>query len=56
MFALVAGRRYYIEVLHKAGPGRNHLSVTWKRPDNRFEVISGEYLSPFKPKLKKAKP
>jgi hypothetical protein len=51
-FEFQAGRYYYIEVIHKAGKGSDHLSVSWKRPDGRIEIISGEYLSPFKLKPK----
>ena len=31
------GRRYYIEVLHKASRGGNHLSVRWQLPNGDFE-------------------
>ncbi|MBI4658869.1 MAG: FecR domain-containing protein [Verrucomicrobia bacterium] len=54
LFGLKAGHRYHIEVIHKAGKGPDHLSVTWKRPDGKIEIIPGEYLSPFKPKPKEA--
>jgi len=52
---LTAGRRYYFEVLHKAGVGDDHLAVAWQTPGGTREVIPGMYLSPFKlkPKLKK---
>lgn len=55
-FTFIAGRRYYIEALHKAGKGVDYLSLTWKRPDGKVEVIPGEYLSPFKLKPKEMKP
>ena len=53
---LTAGRRYYIEALTKQG-GKvpDHLAVGWRRPDGTFEVIPGEFLSPFKPKPKEKK-
>jgi hypothetical protein len=43
---LLAGRRYYIEAIHKAGRGGNHLSVIWQPPGGSNEVIPGKYLSP----------
>lgn len=52
LFEFVAGRRYYLEVFHKAGKGPNHLAVSWKPPGAKLEVIGGEYLSPLKPKPK----
>jgi uncharacterized protein (DUF1800 family) len=53
--ALEAGKRYYVEILHKAGAGYNdHWSVAWRRdptgtntvPDT---VVPGYVLSPFVP-------
>ena len=49
---LTAGRRYYFEVLHKAGVGDDHLAVAWQPPGGTREVIPGMYLSPFKFKPK----
>jgi len=49
---LTAGRRYYFEVLHKAGVGDDHLAVAWQPPGGTREVIPGMYLSPFKLKPK----
>ncbi|PYJ95733.1 MAG: hypothetical protein DME23_22935 [Verrucomicrobia bacterium] len=49
---LTAGKRYYFEVLHKAGVGDDHLAVAWQPPGGTPEVIPGEYLSPFKLKPK----
>jgi hypothetical protein len=34
---LEAGKRYWIEILHKQGPGTAHLAVGWQLPDNRLE-------------------
>ena len=45
-----AGKRYYVEVLRHCGTGPDHLAVAWQPPSGRIEVISGEFLSPLKPK------
>ena len=47
---LVAGRRYFIQAVEKAATNSSHLEVAWKVPGAEREVISGEFLSPFKPK------
>lgn len=48
---LQAGRKYYIEALHKVEkPGGDHCSVAWQPPDGKREVIPGEFLSPFNAK------
>jgi hypothetical protein len=53
--ALVAGKRYYIEILHKAGPGLNdHWSVGWLQDPigtNKVpaEVVPGYVLSGYTP-------
>jgi uncharacterized protein (DUF1800 family) len=52
--ALVAGQRYYLEVLHKVGTnGNGHVAVGWVRPDQTNalpdEVVPGQVLSPFIP-------
>jgi hypothetical protein len=44
---LQAGRRYYLEVLHKEGGRNGHLSVAWDPPKGRRELIPGACLSPF---------
>src|SRR5262249_36538532 len=44
---LEAGRKYYIEVLHKQASAADHLSVAWKFPGENRVVIAGRYLSPF---------
>jgi len=47
---LEAGRKYYIEALHKEGNGGDHLSVAWTMPNGVFEApIAGTRLSPFIP-------
>ena len=45
--SLVAGQKYYIEVLHKAGVGNDNISVSWQGPGISQQVIDGLYLSPF---------
>lgn len=52
--ALEAGRRYYLEVLHKAGTNAgDNVAVGWVRPDQTNEVpaeiVPGQVLSPFIP-------
>jgi len=51
---LVAGRKYYVEVLHKEGSGGDNISVRWQLPDGSWEdpsrpgdPIPGIRLSPF---------
>ena len=48
---LVAGQRYYLEVLHKEGTGEDHLAVGWRLPSSPADatpvVIPGAVLSPF---------
>jgi hypothetical protein len=46
---LLAGKRYYIEALHKEGTREDHVAVAWKMPDGRMEApIPGSRLSPYK--------
>lgn len=49
--ALQAGRRYYIEILHKASTGADHLAIGWLKPEqNGFapsEIVPGYVLSPY---------
>lgn len=52
---LTAGRKYYFEVLHKAGVGEDHLAVAWQPPTHEREVILAEFLSPFKSDAKEKK-
>ena len=49
--ALVAGQRYYLEVLHKEGGGGDNVAVTWQRPDGTgYGVpIPGAFLTPYAP-------
>ena len=50
--ALVAGRRYYIEAVHKADDRVGHLAIAWTPPGGEREIIAGKYLSPLTPKPK----
>lgn len=49
--ALEEGKRYYIEILHKAGTGADHLAVGWQKPgqsgDAPAEIVPGFVLSPY---------
>ncbi|MFT3885826.1 MAG: PKD domain-containing protein [Flavobacteriales bacterium] len=43
---LIAGRYYYVELLHKEGFGDDHFSVWWERPSAPARaVITGQYLA-----------
>jgi hypothetical protein len=49
---LEAGRRYYIEALHKEGTGGDHVSVGWQGPGITGDAerpIPGLRLTPFDP-------
>jgi glucose/arabinose dehydrogenase len=46
---LEAGKRYYVEVLHKDADQKDNLSVAWQIPGGEREIIAGKYLSPFVP-------
>ncbi len=46
--ALVQGKTYYIEALHKQGVGTDHVAVGWQLPNGTMErPIPGNRLSPF---------
>ncbi|AMR26981.1 hypothetical protein A0257_07575 [Hymenobacter psoromatis] len=46
--SLVAGRRYYVEVLHKEGNGADFVAVGWNLPDGSAELpIAGSHLIPY---------
>ena len=46
---LQAGRKYYIEMLHKADDRTgDYCAVAWRPPGGMRAVIAGEFLSPFK--------
>ncbi|MEZ4961535.1 MAG: LamG-like jellyroll fold domain-containing protein [Saprospiraceae bacterium] len=46
--SLVAGKKYFIELLHKEGGGLDHFQVYWKTPSNSsWTIIPGSVLSPI---------
>ncbi|RDV13691.1 hypothetical protein DXT99_18145 [Pontibacter diazotrophicus] len=49
---LEAGKRYYIEALHKQGWGGSNLAVAWQLSGGKMEApIAGKHLSPITEKL-----
>jgi hypothetical protein len=46
LISLVAGQKYYFEVLHKEDTGNDNISVAWEGPGINRQVIDGVYLSP----------
>ena len=45
---LQAGKKYYIEAIHKEGGGGDNLAVQWQLPNGTVESpLPGKYLSPF---------
>ena len=45
-FTLEAGKKYYIEALHKAGVFGDHCAVAWDGPGISRELIDGDNLEP----------
>jgi beta-glucosidase len=45
--SLLAGHKYYIEVLQKEGTGGDNVAVAWEGPGITQQVIDGVYLSPW---------
>jgi hypothetical protein len=45
--SLLAGHKYYIEVLQKEGGGGDNIAVAWQGPGITQQVIDGFYLSPW---------
>jgi hypothetical protein len=53
---LQAGRKYYIEALHKEAAGGDNLAVGWVVPNTAtIAIIPGAHLSPYLPYIKTAK-
>jgi hypothetical protein len=48
---LLAGQRYYFEVLHKENSGNDHFAVAWQLPGAAREVIPGANLARFLPRV-----
>lgn len=42
---LTAGKKYYIEIMHKVGSEKGHLTVNWQLPDGKNELIRFNHLS-----------
>jgi hypothetical protein len=53
---LTAGKKYYFEVVHKAGTTGDFLAIAWKGPGHDRELVPFEVLSPYKPTGKERKP
>jgi ferric-dicitrate binding protein FerR (iron transport regulator) len=47
---LLAGRRYFIQLVQKTGSGPNQFSVEWQSPGGEPQIIPGEFLSPYRTK------
>ncbi|MFN8490619.1 MAG: PQQ-dependent sugar dehydrogenase [Caldilineaceae bacterium] len=46
LITLQAGKRYYIEALHKEADQKDNLAVAWQIPGGSPTVIDGAYLTP----------
>ena len=44
---LEAGKKYYIEAVHKENSGGDHVEVAWSGPGLAEGIIDGKYLSPY---------
>jgi len=44
---LQAGRKYYIEIVHKESEGGAHAEVAWQQPGGQREIIPSQYLASF---------
>jgi len=51
LLRLEAGRRYYLEILHKENSGSDHLALGWAKPgqpdDTPSEIVPGHVLTRF---------
>jgi len=49
-YNLIAGVSYFIEALHKEGPGNDYLNVYWTGPSiPAWTLLAGDILSPYDP-------
>lgn len=47
---LIAGKKYYVEAIHKQGDGGDQLAVGWSLPNKQLQrPIPGDFLTPFYP-------
>ncbi|MFN3875908.1 MAG: PA14 domain-containing protein, partial [Flavobacteriales bacterium] len=47
---LIAGRYYYVELLHKEGSGGDHFAVRWQTPSNSTRtIVPGSVLAAWTP-------
>jgi endoglucanase len=44
---LIAGQKYYLEVLHVEGGGGDNVAVAWQGPGISQSIPSGTYISPY---------
>ena len=44
---LLAGNRYYFEIVHKEGGGGDHFSVAWTGPGFSQSIVSGDALASY---------
>lgn len=44
---LVAGQKYFVQVLHKEGGGGDNLAIAWKTPSGQQELIPASALESF---------
>ena len=44
---LEAGKRYYIEVLHKETSGMDHLAVAWQLEEEEIQIIGSDHISQY---------
>lgn len=48
---LIAGEKYFIQVIHKEGSYGDFFQVAWEGPAVDFQIIPGKFLSPAPPVL-----
>ena len=47
LLPLEAGKKYYVEILHKKGAGPDHLSAGWNVPGMGQTILLGDFLVPY---------